>query len=110
MKQIPVLILAMFLLAVPALALVTNDKVDSAGDAILYLKALDEKADKTKYLLYYAENFLQQDKYRDAQQLARYVLKSLDPKSVEAREILKQAQQAIAESGIPQVNPVDVKF
>ena len=85
-------------------------KYDSSEDVIVYLVALEDKSEKVKYLLHYAREFMKEEKYKDAKELAEYVLDTLDKNSAEAKELLQDVKKKIEENTMPKVNPVKMKY
>lgn len=82
--------------------------ITSSEDAILYLKSLESNEEKVLYLVDLGQEFMKQEKYKDAREVAQYVLEHLDQNSVEAKDLLEEAQSKEKISGMPQINPVTI--
>ena len=105
MKKMIFMLLLGLLIAAPVRA---EDKIiNTSGDAILYLKALDSVKEKREYLLHQGKEFIKEEKYKDAREIANYILVNLDPESVEAKDLAKEAQGKEKVSNI-QINPVTI--
>ena len=96
------------LLEVPRTVRAQEKMINSSSDAILYLKALDTNEEKIKYLLYQGQKFMEEEKYKDAREIAEYILNDLNLSSVEAKDLLDMAKKKEEASKMPQLNPVTI--
>ncbi|MBP9854436.1 MAG: hypothetical protein KBD53_06185 [Candidatus Omnitrophica bacterium] len=110
-KIILILILAFFVeafLGSPFKTLAEEETVKSSGDAILYLEALESRDEKVKYLLDHGKRFMEEQKYKEAREIAEYILDKLDDTSVEAKDLFTEAQSKEEPADMPQLNPVQI--
>ncbi len=112
MKRIIVILMLAFLTEMffssPFQIQAEEETVKSSGDAILYLEALGSRDEKVKYLLDHGRRFMEEQKYKDAREIAQYILDKLDDTSVEAKDLLTEAQSKEEPADMPQLNPVQI--
>ena len=82
--------------------------IKNSGDAILFLNALETNQEKVRYLLDQGRKFIDEQKYKDARETAQFILNNLDPKSIEAKDLLKEAMPKEKISEMPQMNPITI--